>query len=120
MIRTALASVLAAAALATPALASAPPVGPLPAGPTRTIVLRVGHSVRLSLPKPTVAGRVWRVARAFDGRVVREVVEGESATTVWAVYQGMRPGSTRVIYAQTRGERAHAYAARRFLLRVVR
>jgi hypothetical protein len=57
---------------------------------------------------------VWRVARAFDGRVVSEVGEGETSTAIVVTFQARHAGTTKVVFAETRGETAHAYAARSF------
>jgi hypothetical protein len=99
----------AAAAVAATALSSAPPVGPLPPGPEKTVKAVVGETFAVQLPKPA-AGRVWRVARAYDSTVVRETTE--TATRVG--YRAVGPGTTRVVFALTRGERSHAYASRTF------
>jgi len=99
---------------ALPAFASAPPVGPLPNGPTMTVRLAVGRNHTARLAQPQVAGRVWRIARSFDARVVREVREGETKGQVWVTFRAVGRGSTRVVFALTRGETAHAYAARSF------
>jgi predicted secreted protein len=100
------------AVLAPLAIATAGPVGPLPPGPTRSATLRVGAVLTISLPKPRVAGRVWRIARPFDGKVVREIAEGETARTIWWRFRAVGPGETKIVLAQTLGERSHAYAAR--------
>jgi predicted secreted protein len=101
---------------ALPAFASAPPVGKLPNGPTTTVQLVVGRNYTVRLPQPQVAGRVWRIARPFDSRVVREVREGETKQQVWVTFRAVGRGSSRVVFALTRGETAHAYAARSFRL----
>jgi hypothetical protein len=99
---------------AWPAFASAPPVGRLPNGPTTTVHVAVGKTYTVRLPQPKVAGRVWRIARSFDARIVREVREGETSQEVRITFRGVARGSKRVGFALTRGETAHAYAARRF------
>jgi hypothetical protein len=58
-----------------------------------------------------VAGRVWRIARPFNGKVVRETREGETKQQVWVTFRAVGKGSTRVVFALTRGETPHAYAA---------
>ncbi len=105
----------AAAAAAATAFSSAPPVGPLPPGPVKTVKAAVGETFAVRLPKPA-AGRVWRVARAYDSTVVRETTE--SATRIG--YRAVGPGTTRVVYALTRGERSHAYASRTFKIVVTK
>jgi hypothetical protein len=109
------AAVTVACALAATALSTAPPVGPLPAGAVRTVKPKAGKTFTVTLPKPGVAGRTWRVARAFDSGVVREVREGTRHDgSVWVTYRAVAPGTTRVVYALTLGERARAYASRTF------
>jgi hypothetical protein len=106
---------LCAAAAALPALSDSTPVGPLPSGPTSTVHLRPYATYRATLPKPSPAGRVWRIARAFDSQVVQEVAEGETAAgAIWVDFRAVGAGTTRVVFALTRGETAHAYAARTF------
>ncbi len=106
---------VAAALSASAASSTAPPVGSLPAGPVTTVKATVGETLALSLPRPDVSGGVWRIARAFDATVAREV--GEATTKGGGVrvsFRAVGAGTTRVVYALTRGERAHAFAARTF------
>ena len=117
--RPSLSSILTLAALvagltAAAAVASAPPVGPLPKGPVTTIKLAGGRTFTVTLPKPKVAGRVWRIARPFDADVAREVREGETATAIKVTFRTVGAGTTRVVFALTRGETPHAYAARTY------
>jgi hypothetical protein len=65
-----------------------------------------------------VAGRVWRIARAFNAKVVSETREGETKQQVWVTFRAVGKGSTRVVFALTRGETAHAYAAHTFSFNV--
>ena len=115
--RIALGALAAAFVLAAPAAASAPPVGPLPAGPTQRISTQPGQLVAVALPHST-NGRVWRLARAVDLKVLREVSEADVGSNVVIVYKAFGRGSVTVIYALTRGETSHAYAARRFAVTV--
>jgi hypothetical protein len=95
-------------------------VGPLPARATATttIAATTGHAFAVMLPRPRITGRVWRVARAYDSKVVRELGERKLATgAVRVTFRAVGPGRTRIVFALTRGETAHAYAAR--ILRVV-
>ena len=110
--------VAVAAISAAAALASAGPVGPLPNGPTASVYFAVGESYTARLPQPKVAGRVWRIARAFNGKVVSESREGETKQQVWVTFRAVGKGSTKVVFAMTRGETAHAYATRRFSFHV--
>jgi predicted secreted protein len=109
------AAVAAAGAVAATAFSSAPPVGPLPKGPVQTVKRTAGTRFLVTLPKPGIAGGAWRVARGYDSAVVREVGEGtKKGGAVWVTYRAVARGTTRVVYALTRGERSHAYATRTF------
>jgi hypothetical protein len=112
-------SALAAGALlvVAGARASSPPVGPLPAGPTQHITAPRGQLVALALPA-AASGRVWRVARPYDARVLRQVSEANVGANVVVVYRTVKRGTTTVTYGLTRGETRHAYAARRFRVTV--
>ena len=102
-------------ALATAALAhaSAPPVGPLPAGPVTTIRVEHGLLFSIALPKPA-PGLTWRGARRSNATVARPVDEGELNGKVVFTYLAGRPGTTTVVYALTRGEQLTALQARYF------
>lgn len=117
-IRIALAA-LAAGVLAfvAAANASAPPVGPLPAGPTQHITAPKGQLVAFALPAAS-SGRVWRVARVYDSEVLRQVSEADIGPNVVVVYRAIGRGKTTVAYGLTRGETRHAYASRRFAVTV--
>ncbi len=96
------------------------PVGPLPSGPTKTVSLRAGTTFTATLPKSAVSGRVWRIARAYDDAVLRELREGDSKSVVWVTFRAVASGATRVVFALTRGETSHAYAARTFRVLVAK
>jgi predicted secreted protein len=108
------------AALATPlALASAPPVGPLPRGPVVPVKSTAGRTFAVTLPKPAVTGGSWRIARAFDGNVVRQITEATTAAGgVRLTFRAVATGTTSIVFAVTRGERPRAYAARTFRVTV--
>jgi hypothetical protein len=61
---------------------------------------------------------VWRIARAFDGRIVHEVTEGDVGTQVVIVFKADRKGSVSLVYALTRGETTKALDARTFVITV--
>jgi hypothetical protein len=107
-----LAIALAALALSAPALASAPPVGPLPRPTVTTLKTTRGSLVSVALPKR--AGHVWRIARAFDSRVVREVSEGNLGSSVVLVFKAVGRGHTAIVVAETKGETPRAYRAVRY------
>lgn len=96
---------------------SATPVGPLPRGPAATIETGKGQLVAVALPhRPN--GRVWRIARAFDARVLAQVSEADVGASVVLVFKARATGSTVVVFGLTRGESTKAYESRRFTVRV--
>jgi hypothetical protein len=111
------ATTLTAAGAAGATLKDSPPVGPLPAGPTSTIDTQKGQLVAFALPHRS-AGRVWRVARKFDAKVVQQVSEGDVGPSVVLVFKATGKGTTAVVFGLTRGETAKAYESRRFIVRV--
>ena len=104
----------AALAAAATTLASATPVGPLPDGPTRAVVAKAHSTFVVTLPKSKQPGLVWRVARTYRRSVVRQQGEGETPSAVWLRYETVAPGKTSIVFALTRGEQPHAFAARTF------
>lgn len=110
-------SMLALAAAAAARTASAPPVGPLPAGPASTISTQRGQLVAVALPR-RANGRVWRIARAIDPKVLVQVSEGDLGASVVLVFRAKARGTARVFFGLTRGETAKAYEARRFVVEV--
>jgi hypothetical protein len=98
-------------------MAAAPPVGPLPSGPTSTIQTQVGQLVAFALPhRPN--GRVWRIARAIDSKVLTQVGEADVGANVVLIFKARAKGSATVSFGLTRGETAKAYEARRFSVKV--
>jgi hypothetical protein len=97
--------------------ASAPPIGPLPSGPTSTITTQVGQLVAFALPHRP-AGRVWRIARPIDSAVLVQVSEADVGANVVLVFKATGKGSAKISFGLTRGERAKAYEARRFVVNV--
>jgi hypothetical protein len=110
-------TVVVAAALASASRADSPPVGPLPPGPVSTIQTKRGELVALALPVRS-NGRVWRVARKYDSRVVGQVSEGDLGNAVVLVFKAVGKGSTTIALASTRGETSKAYESRRYVIRV--
>jgi hypothetical protein len=111
------AAAMAAVIVVGVAFASAPPVGPLPAGPTSTIKTTKGQLVAFALPH-RAGGRVWRVARAFNSKVLRQVSEADVGKQVVLVFQAVGSGTTTVAFGLTRGETAKAYESRRYTVSV--
>jgi hypothetical protein len=108
-------AVVAATAIA--AQATAPPVGPLPAGPRSTIQTVSGERIAVALPQGS-KGKVWRIARAFNGSVVQELSEANVGTSVVVIFRAVGKGTTTLSFGLTLGERAKAYAARTFVVTV--
>jgi hypothetical protein len=94
------------------ALASAPPVGPLPKGPVTTISTSKGSLVSVALPSR--AGKSWRLARAVSSHVLLQVSEANVGNAVVVVYRAVGQGSVSVRYGLTRGETRKAYASATF------
>lgn len=117
-LRALLTPAVLAGVLAATATASAPPVGPLPAGPVTQITVQHGELFAIALAKPKGAGRVWRVARAYNGKVVNEVSEGVQQGNVVVVYRALRAGKASIVYAVTVGETTKALQARTFRVTV--
>ena len=97
---------LAVAALVpATAWADSTPIGPLPAPRVTTVMTTKGSLVSVSLKarKPST-GLVWRVARALDTRVVRQVAEADVGPAVVLVFRVVGRGKTSITLAMTRGE----------------
>jgi hypothetical protein len=115
MVKTIWTVAAAAAVVAAAASAASIPVGPLPAGVEQRVNAKADSTFRVTLPKPGVAGGTWRVARAYDGKLVTETGEGDLRNGgVWVEYRALAPGKTDIVFAVTRGETRHAYAARTY------
>jgi hypothetical protein len=96
---------LAVAALPATASADSTPIGPLPAPRVTTVATTKGAlvSVGLKARKPST-GLVWRVARALDKRVVRQVAEAEVGPAIVLVFEVVGRGRTSITLALTKGE----------------
>ena len=106
-----------AGATAAATRASSPPIGPLPPGAHATVTTKAGELVAIVLPHRS-GGRVWRIARRFDGSVLREVSEADVGQSVVIVFKAVRPGALTLSYALTRGETTKALEARTFTVRI--
>jgi hypothetical protein len=74
--------------------------------------------VAVAVPRRS-AGRVWRVARQFNGNVLREVSEANVGASVVLVFRAGTAGRTTVALALTKGESsAKALESRRFRVHV--
>jgi hypothetical protein len=99
------------------ARADSKPVGPLPPRPVSTIVTQKGELVAVALPNRS-GGRVWRIARAFDSKIVAQVSEADVGSNVVLVFRAKGTGTTMLAFGLTRGETAKAFDARRFKVQV--
>ena len=63
-------------------------------------------------------GRVWRVARTVNSRVVRETDEGDVGDSDVVVFKAVGKGNATVVLALTKGETAKAYESRTYVVRV--
>jgi hypothetical protein len=117
MLRVTLAaSLLAALVFTFSAVASAPPVGPLPKGPVTSISTSKGSLVSVALQSRV--GKSWRLARAVNAHVLVQVSEANVGNAVVIVYRAVGTGSVSVRYGLTRGEQRKAFASATFDVRV--
>jgi hypothetical protein len=109
---TAAASLLAAFVFTFSALASAPPVGPLPKGPVTSISTSKGSLVSVAMSSKH--GKSWRLARAVNPHVLVQVSEAIVGNAVVIVYRAAGQGNVSVRYGLTVGEQRKAYASATF------
>jgi hypothetical protein len=107
-----------AGALAGAALASAPPVGPLPPAKVTRITAPRGSLISIALTVRN-GGYVWRIARPFNARVVGQVSEGDIGPAVILVFKAVGRGRTTIVVAETKGETPKAYRAARYVVTVI-
>ena len=92
-------------AIVATAHADSTPVGPLPAGPVSNTTTPRGQLVAVALPHARKGtGLVWRLARPYDAKVVREVLEADVGRNVVLVYKVVGRGDTTLVFALTRGD----------------
>ena len=107
-VRARLAAVLVVAAMpigAGTACADSTPVGPLPAGSVTTTTTKPGQLVAVALPHARAgSGLVWRIARRYDSRVVRQLSEADVGASVVLVFKVVGKGRTSLVFALTRGD----------------
>jgi hypothetical protein len=85
--------------------ADSTPVGPLPAGPVSTVTTAPDQLVAVALPRgPKSSGLVWRIARAYNTTLVRQVSEADVGANVVLVFRVIHVGSTSLVFALTRGD----------------
>jgi hypothetical protein len=94
-----------ALAIAGAARGDSTPIGPLPPGPVSTISTSPNQLVAIALPHaPKVSGLVWRLARRYDSRVVRQISEADVDANVVLVFKVISHGKTSLVFALTRGD----------------
>jgi hypothetical protein len=119
-LRCGVAALIAVGCVSVVASASAPPVGPLPAGSVSDITADVGTLVAMAFPSHSAsAGLGWRGARPVDLAVVRPLWDADVGASVVVVYRAVGVGRTTVVYALTRGETVKALQALRYRVVVV-
>ena len=92
-------------AAATGASKDSTPVGTLPAGPIATTTTKPGLLVAVALPHAAHKSRlVWRIARRYDSRVVRQISEADVRGSVVLVFKVVGRGDTSLVFALTRGD----------------
>lgn len=116
-------TLVAAAVLAGPLGASAPPVGPLPLGPVVTMTVPRGALFAIALPsRPASTGLVWRAAGGVNPSVpgiVRPLWESDVGASVAVIYKAVSAGKATIRYGLTRGETLKAYASITYRVTVV-
>jgi hypothetical protein len=119
-LRCGVAAVVVAGCAAAVASASAPPVGPLPAGSVSDITAQVGTLFAMAFPSHSASsGLVWRGARPVDPAVARPLWDADVGASVVVVYRAVGVGRATVVYALTRGETVKALQALRYRVVVV-
>jgi hypothetical protein len=113
----AIAAVVACATTAVAASTDSTPVGPLPAGPSSTVATQRAELVAVALPRRS-GGRVWRIARAFDTRLLRQVGEADVGGAVVLTFKTTGKGTAVLRFGLTRGETARALESRRVTIRI--
>jgi hypothetical protein len=94
-----------ALAIAAAAHANSTPVGPLPPGPSSTTTTAPGQLIAIALPRaPRSSGFVWRLARRYDSRIVRQSSEADVGANVVLVFRVVGRGHTALVFALTRGD----------------
>src|SRR4051812_10941361 len=95
-----------AAVFTMTALGSATPIKSIPKGPVTATSTSAGQLTAVALPHPSGAyrGYVWRLARSYDKRVVREVGEADVGSSVVLIYRVVGPGRTDLVFGLTHGD----------------
>jgi hypothetical protein len=96
--------------------ATAGPIGPLPKHPVTVVRTAPSSLVAVALPKR--AGYDWRIAKALNAKVVRQVDEADVGANVVLVFRAVGKGKASILLAQTRGERPKAFRAAEYAITV--
>jgi hypothetical protein len=95
----------AALALAAAARGDSTPIGPLPPGPVSTVTTSPNQLVAIALSHASkTSGLVWRLARKYDSRVVRQISAADVDANVVVVFKVLSRGKTSLVFALTRGD----------------
>ena len=87
------------------ARADSTPIGSLPRGPVAKMTTSPGLLAAIALPQPRrSSGLVWRIARRYDSRVIRQVSEADVRSAVVFVFEVVRRGDASLQFALTRGD----------------
>jgi hypothetical protein len=98
---------LAFTSAAAAAHADSTPVGPLPAGLVSRTTTSSGQLIAVALPKArNRTGLVWRLARRYDSKVLRQVSEADVGRNVVLVFKVVGRGDTALVLALTRGDKS--------------
>jgi hypothetical protein len=101
----ALAAVLLGPPVAGATRADSTPLGPLPAGPVSSTTTTPGLLVAVALAHASQSsGLVWRIARGYDARIVRQISEADVGSSVVLVFKVVGRGDTKLVFALTRGD----------------
>jgi hypothetical protein len=94
-----------ACAIGEVAHADSTPVGRLPAGPVSITRTPPGQLVAVALPRARKStGLVWRLARSYNAKVVRQVSEAVVGRNVVLVFKVVGRGDTALVFALTPGD----------------
>jgi hypothetical protein len=94
------------------ASADSTPIGKLPVGPIVKVTAARGELVSIALPRP-VGGKVWRIARTVDPKVLRQASEGDLSSGPVVVFRAVGRGHAVVRFALTKSDAsAKALASR--------
>ena len=89
-------------ALSETARSDSTPITRLPPGPVSTTATVPGQLLAVALPHSS--GHVWRLARRYDPRVLRQVSEADVGASVVLVYRVVGRGRTSLVFGLTRSD----------------